>query len=123
MSGVGHVAEDTHCACGIVEVAIAEAKSVHGEIESKVSSLVAQAVASTAHVTDALSNCVGELAAETEAKTSHTIGTIAQQLEQEIIAAASSTAAMAEVTSRMAVEGMHRDVQAQIEQNRMDALR
>ena len=37
--------------------------------------------------------------------------------------AASSTAVTAEVTTRTAVEGMRRDVQAQIEQNRVDALR
>ena len=51
---------------------------------------------------------MGELAAETEAKTSHTVVTIAQQLEQEIIAAAWSTAAMAEVTTCMVVEGTPR---------------
>ena len=70
LSGVGHVAEETRRARGIGEAAIAEAKSVHGEIESKVFSLAAQAAASTAHITDALSKRVGELAAETEAKNS-----------------------------------------------------
>ena len=78
MSRVGRVAEETRHAHGIAEAAIAEAKSVHSEIESKVSSLVAQAAASIAHITDALSKCVGELAAETEAKALHTVGTIAQ---------------------------------------------
>ena len=48
---------------------------------------------------------------------------VVQQLEQEIAAAATSTAAMAEITMRMAVEGMHRDVQAQIDQNRAGTLR
>ena len=84
--------------------------------------LVAQVATSTAHITDALSKRVGELAVEMEGKTLHTIGTIVQQLEQEIIAAASSTAVTAEVTTRTAVEGMRRDVQVQIEQNRPDAL-
>ena len=105
---VGAVLEETRRARGIAEAAIAKAKSVHGEIESKVSSLVAQAAASTAHITDALSKRVGKLAAETEAKTLHTIGTIAQQLEQEIIVAALSTVAMAEVTTCMVVEGTPR---------------
>ena len=70
MSGVGCVAEETRCARGIAEVAIAKAKSVHNEIESKVSLLAAQAAASTTHITDALSKRVGKLAAEMEAKTS-----------------------------------------------------
>ena len=46
----------------------------------------------------------GRVGSGNKGKTSHTIGTIAQQLEQEIIAAASSTAATAEVTTRMVVE-------------------
>ena len=88
--------EEIRHARSIVEAAISEARSVHGEIESKVSSLAAQAAMSTAHITDALSKCVGEVVAETEAKTSHVVGTVAQQLEKEIQAAASSTAVTAE---------------------------
>ena len=123
LSGVGQVAEEIRHACSIVEAAISEARSVHGEIESKVSSLEAQAATSTAHITDALSKRVGEVMAETEAKTSHVVGTVAQQLEKEIQAVALSTAATAETMTCTAVEGMRRDVQAQIEQNRADALR
>ena len=115
LSGVGHAAEKPRRACGIAEAAIAKARSMHGEIESKVSLLVVQAVASTTHITDALSKRVGEVVAETEAKTSHVVGTVAQQLEQEIQAAALSTTVTAEITTRTVVEGMHRDVQAQIE--------
>ena len=81
LSGIGHVAEETHRTRGIAEAAIAEARSVHGEIESKVSSRAAQAAASTAHITDALSKRMGEVVAETEAKTSRVVGTVAQQLE------------------------------------------
>ena len=44
-------------------------------------------------------------------------------MEQEIVAAASSTAKTAEVKTHTAVEGVRRDIQAQIEQNRADALR
>ena len=115
LSGVGHATEETRRARDIAEVAIAETRSVHGEIESKVSLLVVQAVASTTHITDALSKRVGEVVAETEAKTSHVVGMVAQQLAQEIQAAASSTAVMAEITTCATVEGMRRDVQAQIE--------
>ena len=123
LSGVGHVAEEICHAHSVEEVAISEARSMHGEIESKVSLLAAKAAVSTAHIRDALSKCVGEVVVETEAKTSHVVGTVAQQLEKEIQAAALSTAATAEIMTRTVVEGMHRDVQAQIEQNRADALR
>ena len=46
-----------------------------------------------------------------------------QRLEKEIGAAAISTAATAKVTMRKAVEGVRRDIQAQLDQNRADALR
>ena len=69
LSGVGHVTEEIRHARSIAEVAISEARCVHGEIESKVSSLVVEAAASTAHITDALSKRVGEVVAKTEAKT------------------------------------------------------
>ena len=39
------------------------------------------------------------------------------------MAAATSTAAVAKVTMRTVVEGVRRDIQVQIEQNRVDALR
>ena len=48
MSSIGRVAEETHCARGIAEAAIAKAKSIHGEVESRVVLLVVQAEASTA---------------------------------------------------------------------------
>ena len=123
LSGVGQVAEEIRHAHSVAEVAISKTRSVHREIESKVSSLEVQAAASTAHITDVLSKCVGEVVAETEAKTSHVVGMVAQQLEKKIQAAASSTAATAKIMTCTAVEGMRRDVQAQIEQNRVDALR
>ena len=40
MSGVGYVAEETRHVRNVAEAAIAEAKSVHGEIESRVALLV-----------------------------------------------------------------------------------
>ena len=46
-----------------------------------------------------------------------------QQLEKEITAAAMSTTATAEITMRTVVEGVRRDIQAQIDQNRADTLR
>ena len=78
MSGVGRIVEETHCARGIAEAAIAKAKTVHGKVESRVASLVAQAKASIPHIAHVLSKRVSEVVADTEAKTSHAVGTIAQ---------------------------------------------
>ena len=47
---------------------------------------------------------------------------VTQRLEREIVAAVTSTATMAEVTMRTVVEGVRRDIQVQLEQNRADAL-
>ena len=96
MSNVDRVAEETHRARGIVEATIAEAKSVHGEVESRVASLVAQAKVSTAHIADVLSKRVSELAAQSEVHTLHIGGMMAKRLEQNIEAATVSIAATSE---------------------------
>ena len=83
-------------------------------------SLVAQAEASTTHMGDVLSKRMGEVAAETKAKTSCIVGTIAQQLEREIEAAAVSTAAMSNQHTRSAIEELRTEIQVQISQNRAD---
>ena len=77
MFGVGRVIEEIHRARGIVEATIAEAKSVHSEVESRVASLAAQAEESTAPVVGSLSKRVKEMAAHSEAETSHVVGPIA----------------------------------------------
>ena len=88
--------EETHSACAITEAAITKAKSVHGEVESRVASLVAQAKVSTAQVVDALSKHVKEVIAHSEARTSHVIGSVAQRFEKEIEANVISAAATSE---------------------------
>ena len=64
-----------------------------------------------------------KVAVYSEAQASRAAVEVTQWLEKEIGAAAISTAAMAEVTMRNAVEGVRRDIQAQLDQNRADALR
>ena len=120
MSGVSHVAEETRHTHGIAEAAISEAKSMHGEVESRVALLVAQAKASTTHIADVLSKLMSKVAADTQAKTSRAVGTIAQQLEREIEAAAVSTTVMSEQRMRSAVDGLHAEIRTQISQNRAD---
>ena len=120
--GMGQVADETCRARKVVEAAIAEMRSVHGAVESRVAALSAHANESTSHVVEVLTEQVQRTAAETEAKASQTVGTIVQQLEKEITAATTSTATTAELATRMIVEGVKRDVQAQIDQNRVDTL-
>ena len=107
----------------LLKLQIAEAKSVHEAVESKVASLTAQANASVTHITSVLSECVQQVAEHSQAQTSRVAVAVAQQLEKEIEAAVTSTAATAEIQMCTAVEGMRRDVQAQIDQNRADAQR
>ena len=123
ISGVDQVAGETRRTCEIAESAIAEARSVHGAVESRVAALSARADESTARVVEVLTEQVQKATAETEAKASRTVGTIVQQLEKEITAAATSTAATAEITTRTVAEGLRKDVQAQLDQNRADTLR
>ena len=121
-SGVGQVADETHHVRKVAEAAIAEARSVHGVVESRVAALSARADESTAHAMEVLSEQVQRTVVETEARALRTVGTVVQQLEKDIIAAVMSAAATVEVTTRMMVEGVRRDVQAQIDQNRADTL-
>ena len=58
-----------------------------------------------------------------EAHTSHAIGQVAQQLEQEVKAVATSMAAMAEQSTRVAVEDVRRESRAQLDQIRADLQR
>ena len=52
---------------GVAKAAIAEAKSVHEAVESKVASLTAQADASVAHITSVLSERVQQVAEHSQA--------------------------------------------------------
>ena len=64
---------------------------------------------------------VQQVAAQFEAHTSHTVGQVAQQLEQDVKAVATSTAAMAEQSTHAAVENVRRKLQAQFDQTRTDS--
>ena len=80
---VGRVAEETHRVCNVAKVAIAKAKSVHGAVESRVASLMAQAEASTVHIVGVLSECVQEVAAHLEEQASPVADVVSQQLEKD----------------------------------------
>ena len=108
--GIRRIVEQTRHARGVAEAAISEAMPVHGQVESKVASVTAQAEASTAHVVDALSKYVTEVAAHSAEQTLHVVGIVSQQLEKEIEAVVVSAAAMSERHTCSTVEGLRNEV-------------
>ena len=78
---------------------------------------------STACATEERASRVKQVVEYSDAQASRVTADVTQRLEHEIVAAVTSTAATAKVTTRTVVEGVQRDIQAQIEQNRVDALR
>ena len=123
ISGVGQVADAIRQAREVAEAAIAEARSMHGEVESKVATLVAQADASTAHAVEEITERVREVPAYLDVQASRVIAEVTQRLESEIVAAAISTATTADVNMHTVVEEVRRDVQVQLEQTHADVLR
>ena len=122
VSGVGCVEQETCCVREMVEATMAEAKSVWDDVESRVAVLAAAADVSATRTSEEIASRVRQVAEYSEAQALRVTAGVTQRLEQEIVAAATSTAATAEVTTRTAVEGVRRDIKAQIEQNRADAL-
>ena len=75
----------------VTDDAIAEARAVREEVESRISELAQRAEISTS---SALGEVTGEfrrVVEQTQAQTSHIVGTIVQQLEKEIEVTASGT--------------------------------
>ena len=72
-SGVGQVADETRRAREVAEATIAEARSVHGAVESRVAALSVRADESTTHAVEVLTERMRQTAAETEAKASQTV--------------------------------------------------
>ena len=114
---------ETRCVRELVETTSAEAKSVRSEVESHVATLATAADASATRAVTKIAGQVEKLVAYSDAQASRIAAEVMQRLEQEIRAAASSTTATAEITTRTIVEGVRRDIQAQLDQNRADALR
>ena len=122
VSGVERVAQEMRRIREMVEATTAEAKSMRDEVESHVATLAVAADASATRVSEEIASCVKQVAEYSDAQALCIATDVTQRLEQEIVAAATSTAATAEETTRTVVEGVWRDIQAQIEQNRADAL-
>ena len=107
----------------VAKATIAKVKSVQGEVASQAASLWAHADASTAHAVEVLSGCVQEVVMHSEAQASRVAKMVTRQLEGEIQAVVASATMNANINVRTMVEGMRREVQAQIEQNRVKAQR
>ena len=68
MSGVRSVADETRHVRELVEATSVEARSIRGEVESKVATLVGKADASTTHVVEEITGRVQEVAAYSDAQ-------------------------------------------------------
>ena len=123
ISSVGRVEEETHRVWQMVEATTAEARSVRGDVESRVATLAAAADASAARTAEEISSRVKEAVEYSDMQASRIAADVTQRLEKEIVAAVTSTAATAKITMCTVVEGVHRDIQAQLEQTRTDSLR
>ena len=122
-SGVGRVAEETRRVRELVEATTAEARSVRGEVESHVAQMAAAAEANAARTEERVTAEVKRVAAYSDAQASKVAADVTARLEQEMQATATSTAATAKLTTRTVVEGVRRDIQAQLDATRADALR
>ena len=120
---MGRVEEETRRVRQMVEATTADARSVRGDVESRVTTLAAAADASAARTAEEISSHVREAVEYTDAQASRVAADVMQQLEKEIVVAAMSTATTAEINMRTVVEGVRRDIQAQLEQTRADSLR
>ena len=115
--------EETRRIRKMVEATTAEARSVRGDVESRIATLAAVADASAACIAEEISSRVKEAVEYSDAQVSRVTADITQRLEKEIVAATTSTAATTKINTRTVVEGVWRDIQAQLEQTRADALR
>ena len=123
VSGVGRVADETRRVRELVEATTAEARSVRGEVESRVATLAAASEENVARVAAEVDAKVAQVAEYSDARASHVAADVTARLEKDIQVAASSATATAEINTRTAVEGARRDIQAQLDVYRADALR
>ena len=70
-----------------------------------------------------MSGQVKQMVEQTQSQMSRTVGDVVQQLEREIEVAASSTAVMSGQATKIAVADVHRELQAQLDLNRVESQR
>ena len=82
ISGVGRVEEETRRVRQMVEATMAEARSVHGDVESRVATLAAAADASAARTAEEISSRVKEAVEYSDAQASRVAADVTQRLEK-----------------------------------------
>ena len=82
------IADQTIRAQAATDDAIAEARAVRGEVESRIAELTQRAEANTSSVLGEVTGEVKWVVEQTQAQTSHVVGSTVQQLEKEIEVAA-----------------------------------
>ena len=103
-SSVGMVADQSRYARAVAESAIAEARSVHEEVASKMEEVAKHFDASASNVAENVTGKLREVTAHTEAHTSRAVDNL-------------------EVKTREYVEGQRRDLEARMEQERAETRR
>ena len=121
MSGVGHVVGATRHAWAVAEATIAEAKTVHGTVESQIASISAHATERAMCAVQAMEGQVQALAAHSDVQVSRVVETVTQRLEGEIQTAATRAATIAKENTRATIEEMRKDLQVQLEKTRTDS--
>ena len=84
MSSVGQVADQAFCARTAADDAIAEARSVREQVESRIADLAARTETVASSVIGELSGQVAEAVERSQADTSRAVEGAIQQLEKEI---------------------------------------
>ena len=93
LSRAGTIADQTIRAQATADDALAEARAVRGEVESRMVEMTRRAETNTSSVLGEVTGEVKRVMKHTQAQTSHTVGSVFQQLEKEIEVAASGATA------------------------------
>ena len=78
ISGIGRMEAETRCVRKMVEATTAEARSVRGEVESRVATLAAAADASATRATKEIASRVKEVAEYSDAQASRIVVDVTQ---------------------------------------------
>ena len=80
LSNAGQIVDQTMCAQSVADDAIAEARAVREEVESRLSELLQRAEINTSSVLGEVTSEVKRVVEQTQAQTLHAVGTTVQQL-------------------------------------------
>ena len=122
-SFAGRIADQTVRAQSTAEDAIAEARAVREQVESRIADMSRRTEIASSSVVGEMTGRVKEAVERSQEEMSRAVGSSIQQLEQHIeVAATGATAASAEAT-KAAVERTRNELQAQMNANRAESQR